>query len=97
MSLVIIYHPDGFLLWKQSPGLSKRPLTAYVFDSSCCVPHISVEALATDVNAFANKGRGVDHANRPTRSAVRFNEITSNVTCPSRVHLSCMCPVTRET
>lgn len=85
-----MYNAVGFLLWKQSLGSSKQPLTAHVSDSPYRAPHISVEALATDVSV-------VDHANWPTRSAVRFNEITPNVTCPSGVHLSCTCPVTRET
>lgn len=46
----------GFLQWMQSLRLSKQPLTAYMFDSPYRAPHISVEALATDVNVFTNKG-----------------------------------------
>lgn len=54
-----IRQPDGFALWKQLLGLSKQPLTAldslYVSDSAYQAPHISVEALATDVSVFVNK------------------------------------------
>lgn len=47
--------PGWILLWMQSLGLSKQPLTAHVSDSYYRAPHISVEALATDVSVLANK------------------------------------------
>lgn len=50
-----IYYLDGFLLWKQSLGLSKQPLTAYVSHRPYKAPHITAEALVTDVSGFANK------------------------------------------
>lgn len=54
-AVLSIDHPVDVLLWKQSCGLSKHPLTAYVSDSSWQAPHISVDALAMDVSIFTNK------------------------------------------
>lgn len=54
--------------------------------------------LAARMSAAGKQGGGRRHAavaqTGPARSAVTLDEITSNVTCPSGVHLS---PVTRET
>lgn len=61
-----VCHSNYLLPWQRSLGLSKQPMTAYVSDSPYRAPHISVEALATDVSVFANRAAmGIVQTGRP--------------------------------
>ncbi len=82
-----IYLPDGFLLWKQSLGLSKQCLTASVSDGPYRAPHISAEALATDVSVFANKAAvRIMQTGRPDQPS---DSMRLHRTWPARVGFIC--------
>lgn len=87
----------GLLPLKESQGLSKQPLTTWASDSTYWAPHISVVALFTRVSIFANKD--VIWIVETGRADQLSHTMRLHPMWPAwvRVHLSCMCPVTRET